>query len=154
VIGLTSYRFILAACAAAAAMMGASLGHAAYSDKTWNNTGSANWNVAANWSPSGVPASSVSLRLIFGNAIAAPSTVTNNTTTGSFNIGQIQFDSAQPYRVEFTANAASNGTLAFNDTNTAILLTVIPEPGALALLAAGSLLIASRGRQLRDRKQA
>src|SRR5438132_8686095 len=63
------------------------------SNSTWTGNTNGNWNVANNWSPSGVPNSNIGTRLTFG-ATASPDM--SNNISGTFILNGMTFTSSAP----------------------------------------------------------
>lgn len=75
--------------------------------QTWKGTNSNSWNLAGNWSPSGLPSGAVTFD---GTGINL------NTTLGaSFTVNSLNFTSGQTAAV--TINTVLGNTLTFNTTN-------------------------------------
>ena len=85
------------------------------SAQTWTGSASGNWSVAANWSPSGVPASSQNTALTFG-ATANPTM--SDDISGTFILNQMTFNAGDP------AYSLTGGALAFQTSTGAVLPSI------------------------------
>jgi len=83
---------------------------------TWAGTGSGNWNLATNWSPTGSPGTLAGRQTaILGSSINASSTIYNNSTR---NLNKLQIDNANTYVIagtgslDFQSDASGPTTIA------------------------------------------
>ena len=108
---------------------------------TWNLSGGGSWNVAGNWSPSGVP-NAQGQTAILGGTITGPSTV---TLDGTQTLGTIAFNNANSYTVATGTGGSlvlDNGTSAAHlngsQGNHTISANVVLNSNLSAAVTAGS----------------
>ena len=110
---------------------------------TWTGAVSGSWNVAGNWSPSGVPANSASTQLTFDATANATMTADIPATLNIFNLNQMTFTANAPAysltgdTLGFHVNGATPATIAVNSGNPVTIANGITLQNNLAIAGTG-----------------
>lgn len=101
--------------------------------KTWNGSVNTNWNVANNWTPSGVP--TINCDVLINNTVACVIT-TNNAEAKSItvsNTGSLNINSSGIAKVKGKIDVAATANFTLENTSSLIQIDDVANVGAITM---------------------
>ncbi|HEX8915564.1 MAG TPA: autotransporter-associated beta strand repeat-containing protein, partial [Humisphaera sp.] len=114
------------------------------SGQTWNGT-TANWNVAGNWTPSGVPASATATALNFGGATSYTATDDVGAASSTFTTGALTFNNTSVGGVTIAFSGTTRTLTLATGTSAATPNATLTQLGTGPVAINGTLLLLDTG---------